>query len=306
MASSDRLCVVTGAFGYTGRHIARMLLDRGWRVRTLTNHPRTPDPFGGAVEIRPLHFSRRDELQSSLRGADTLINTYWVRFAWGGETHESAVAHTKMLIEAAREAGVRRLVHVSITNPSADSDLPYFRGKGQLEEFIRNAGISYAILRPTVLFGQDDILINNIAWVLRHFPVFGMPGRGDYQMQPVFVEDFAALAVESIGGSSDVAIDAVGPETYSFAELLRMLKRILASHCVILPFPPIVALAAARAIGALLGDVMLTADEVKGLMRNLLISSRPPSCSTRLSEWLQQNADSVGVNYASELARRRH
>ncbi len=305
MASSERLCVVTGAFGYTGRIIARMLLDRGMRVRTLTNHPRIPDPFDGAVEIRPLHFSRTEELRESLRGADVLINTYWVRFAWGGETHESAVAHTRMLINAAKEAGVRRLVHVSITNPSADSDLPYFRGKGQLEDFIRAAGISYAILRPTVLFGHGDILINNIGWILRHFPVFGMPGRGDYKMQPVCVEDFAALAVASIDGEANIVVDAVGPEIYTFAELLGTVKEILHSRCVIVPLPPTLAWAASKAIGAIMGDVILTMDEVKGLMRNLLVSSHPPPCSTHLSEWLRQNADSIGAHYASELARRR-
>jgi NADH dehydrogenase len=305
MASSNRLCVVTGAFGYTRHHIARILLDRGWRVRTLTNHPRADDPFSGAVDVRPLNFAKPDELRASLHGADTLINTYWVRFAWGGETHESAVANTKALLDAAKDAGVRRVVHVSITNPSADSDLPYFRGKAQLEEFIRNAGILYAILRPTVLFGHGDILINNIAWILRYLPVFGMPGRGDYRIQPVFVEDFAAMAVDSIDRGSNETVDAVGPETFTFAELLQTVKRILKSRCLIVPLPPPIALAAAKAIGALLGDVVLTADEVKGLMRNLLISNEAPTCSTRLSEWLQQNKDLVGASYASELSRRR-
>ena len=228
-----------------------------------------------------------------------------MRFAWGGVTHETAVVQSQALIDAALAAGVRRIVHVSITNPSSDSDLPYFRGKGRVEEFIRNCGMSYAILRPTVLFGHGDILINNLAWILRHFPVFGMPGDGGYRMQPVFVEDFAALAVDSIDGSSNIAIDAVGPEIYTFAELLRMMKRTLGSNCRIIPMPPMIALAAAKAIGAVLGDVVLTADEVKGLMRNLLVSTEPPPCTTRLSEWLRQNADSVGAHYESELALRR-
>jgi NADH dehydrogenase len=305
VASSDRLCVVTGAFGYTGRYIARMLLGRGIRVRTLTNHPRSPDPFAGKVEIRPLHFSRAEELRESLRGADSLINTYWVRFPWAGETHASAVAHTGMLIGAAKDAGVRRVVHVSIANPSPSSDLSYYRGKGELEDFIRGAGISYAILRPTVLFGPEDILINNIAWVLRHLPVFGMPGRGDYRIQPVFVEDFAALVSGSIDGDRDVTIDAVGPEIYTFAELLQTIKGIIGSRCVVVPMPPMLALAAAKAIGRLFGDVMLTGDEVKGLMRDLLVSNQPPPCHTRLSDWLRQNAGSVGMRYASELSRRR-
>jgi uncharacterized protein YbjT (DUF2867 family) len=305
MATNRQLCVVTGAFGYTGQVIARLPLDRGMRVRTLTNHPRVPDPFDGAVEVRPLAFSRPEELHDSLRGADVLLNTYWVRFGWGGESHESAVAHTKVLIDAATASGVRRLVHVSITNPSADSDLSYFRGKGQLENFIRGAGLSHAIVRPTVLFGHGDILINNIAWILRHFPIFGMPGRGDYKMQPVFVEDFAAMVVGTIDGDANMIADAVGPETYTFAELLSMLKEILRSRCLIMPMPPMMAWAASKAIGAIMGDVVLTIDEVKGLMRNLLVSSKPPTCSTRLSEWSRKNAESIGVRYASELARRR-
>lgn len=296
---------MTGAFGYTGRQIARVLLGRGFRVRTLTNHPRVPDPFNGAVEVRPLDFSKPDELRASLRGADALINTFWVRFPWGGETHERAVAHSKTFIDAALGAEVKRLVHVSITNPSPDSDLSYFRGKGQLEEYIRKVGISHAILRPAVFFGDGDILINNIAWILRHFPAFGMPGRGDYRMQPVFVEDFAAMTVEAIDGTTNVVVDAVGPEIYTFAELLGKIKRMLRSRCAIVPLPPMVALAAAKAIGLVLGDVVLTADEVKGLMRNLLVSNAPPSCSTRLSEWMEKNLASLGARYASELARRR-
>ena len=88
-------------------------------------------------------------------------------------------------------------MHISITNPSLDSPLPYFRGKAILEKEIRASGISHAIVRPTVLFGKEDILINNITYLLRRLPVFAIPGSGDYRLQPIYVEDLAEIAVEA-------------------------------------------------------------------------------------------------------------
>ena len=121
----------------------------------------------------PFHFDEPHRLRDVLRGVTGLINTYWVRFDHPLFTHEQAVANTKVLFSAAREAGVRRIVHVSITNPDRTSDLPYFRGKAELESALQSSGVSYCILRPTVLFGKEDVLVNNIAWALRHLPVAG-------------------------------------------------------------------------------------------------------------------------------------
>jgi len=188
--------VVTGAFGFSGEYIAERLLLRGDRVRTLTNHPRPDSPLFNQVEVAPLDFDNTERLVQSLTGAAVLYNTYWVRFEHGDVNHSKAVRNTKLLIEAARTAGVRRIVHVSITNPSVASKLPYFKGKAELEMAITSSSLSYAILRPAVLFGKGDILINNIAYMLKHFPVFAVPGRGDYHIQPIFVEDLAELAVE--------------------------------------------------------------------------------------------------------------
>lgn len=154
---------VTGAFSYSGKYITRHLLAKGEEIITLTNHPNRPDPFGGKVKAFPLNFQNGQELTSNLRGVDVLVNTYWVRFDKGNNTQPQAVENTKILIEAAARAGVKRIVHISITNPSADSHLPYFWGKAANEKAVTDSGMSYAILRPTVLFGKEDILINNIA-----------------------------------------------------------------------------------------------------------------------------------------------
>jgi len=295
---------VTGAFGYTGRYIARRLLADGQDVITLTGRPQQPLPeFAGRVRAFPFHFERPEQLRASLAGIDTLYNTYWVRFDHGDQTFERAVANTRILIDAAREAGVRRIVHVSITNPSIDSPLPYFRGKALLEQAVTASGLDYTILRPTVIFGPEDILINNIAWLLRRFPVFAVPGSGEYRLQPIFVEDLAELALRAGKQAHNAVIDAVGPDIFSFDELLDLLARILGSRAVRIHLPAGLALQLSRVIGALLGDVLLTRDEIDGLSADLLVSSSAPTGWTRLEDWLQRNRASVGEKYASELRR---
>ena len=303
MMGRPGISVVTGAFGYTGKYIARRLLDQGSRVRTLTRTPISGSPFGDQVEVRPLDFGDPPQLVASLDGADILYNTYWVRFARGGVTHDTAVENSRALLRAAVEAGVRRVVHVSITNATQDSPLPYFRGKALAEMAVRDSGLSYAIVRPTVLFSPEDILINNIAWFLRRFPLFPIPGRGCYPVQPVFVDDVARLAIEAGSGVDDVAIDAVGPETFAFEEMVRLLARRVGSRSRLVRTPPPAALLAARIAGRLVRDVVLTKDELDGLMAGLLVSADPPTASTRFTTWLEAEGASLGQLYASELAR---
>ena len=298
-----KLAAVTGAFGYTGKYMARRLLATGQQVLTLTGHPGRPSPFGTRVKAVPFNFDRPDLLEASLQGVDTLYNTYWVRFPHGEVTYDSAVKNTLILLQAARAAGVRRMVHVSITNPDPKSPLPYFRGKAVLEEAIRQSGISYAILRPTVIFGTEDILINNIAYLLRHYPVFAIPGKGDYRLQPIFVEDMAELAVQVGASTENMTLDVVGPETFTFEEMVRLLATHVGSSARLVHLPAGLALFLSQLLGLVLGDVVLTDAEVEGLTTGLLVSSNPPTGKVRLSEWLAQNHKQIGVQYASELKR---
>jgi NADH dehydrogenase len=304
MPASD-LQIVTGAFGYSGRYIAARLLAGGCRVRTLTNSPNRANPFAGQIEAHPFHFAEPDKLAESLRGASVLYNTYWVRFNQAGFTRAQAVENTLKLFEAARRAGVRRVVHVSITNPSENSPLEYFRGKARLERALKDSGLSYAILRPAVLFGPEDILINNLAWMLRKFPVVGVFGDGRYRLQPIFVEDFAKLAVEQGGQTANVIINAIGPETFTYRDLVRQLGRIIGKPRPILPVPPWLGYAVGQFIGQALGDVVITREEIQGLMLELLYVASPPAGTTPLTAWAAAHANTLGAHYASELARRR-
>jgi NADH dehydrogenase len=294
---------VTGAFSYSGKYITRRLLERRAQVITLTGHPRRPDPFGDPVQAFPLDFAKPDELAASLRGVDALVNTYWIRFDRGGNTQPQAVENTRTLVGAAVSARVKRIVHISITNPSSESPLPYFWGKAANEQVVRDSGLSYAILRPTVLFGAEDILINNIAWLLRRFPFFAVPGDGQYRLQPVFVDDLAALAVDSLYHDDNLITDAVGPDIFTFEEMVRLVAARVGRRARLVHVHPRLALAAAQTLSVFVGDVMLTPEEVAGLMANLLVSADPPLCATRLADWLEANRETIGARYASEIKR---
>ena len=219
-ASNPPVQVVTGAFGYSGRYIAQRLLAKGCTVSTLTNSLQRTNDFAERVRVQPFNFDKPDELARSLRQVEVLYNTYWVRFNHKLFKHADAVANTLTLFEAAQRAGVKRVVHISITNPAETSPLEYFSGKARLEKALIESGLSYAILRPTVLFGKEDILINNIAWMLRHLPVFGVFGDGEYRLQPIYVEDLAELAVCYGASQDNVIINAIGPETFRYRELV--------------------------------------------------------------------------------------
>lgn len=305
--STPGISAVTGAFGFTGRFIAQRLLDSGQPVRTLTRRPRlqgsATDPFHGQVQALPMDFDRPEALAESLRGVSTLYNTYWVRFASGEITFDRAVENSRALVRAAGEAGVNRLVHVSITNPSADSPLPYFRGKALVEEAIVESGLSYAIVRPSLVFGEGDILLNNIAWALRRFPVFPIAGHGQYSAQPVFVEDLAELVVAAGDSQEDYVTDAVGPETYTFDDLVRLVARRVGSHSRVVHAPPALTLSLSRMVGWMVRDVVLTREEIEGLAANLLVSSSPPLAPTGFSGWLEEHGDRLGLSYASEMER---
>ena len=294
---------VTGAFSYSGKYITRRLLERGEEVITLTGHPNRPDPFDGSVKAYPLNFENEAELIASLQGVHTFYNTYWVRFDRGQNTQPHAVENTHKLVRAAVQAGVQRIVHISITNPSPDSHLPYFWGKAVNEQTVMESGLSYAILRPTVLFGTEDILINNIAWLLRRFPFFAIPGDGSYRLQPVFVDDLAELTVGVGYAQDNILWDAVGPDIFTFEEMVSLIEQTLRLNRGLLHVSPKFALAAAQFLSTFVGDVLLTPEEVDGLMAGLLVSSEPPRCETHLKDWLEENKESVGVHYASEIKR---
>ena len=299
------LHAVTGAFGYSGKYVTQRLLAAGHDVITLTNSVHRANPFGNKVQAYSFHFDDWQQMAETLRGVRVLYNTYWVRFNHKMFRHETAVNNTLALFKAAQAAGVERIVHVSITNPSLDSPLEYFRGKAQLEQALMNSGLSYAILRPTVLFGKEDILINNIAWMLRTFPIFGVFGDGQYKLQPIYVDDLAQLAVGQGARRENGIVNAIGPETFTYKEMVKLIGEIIGQKRPIVPLPPTLGYAAGWVVSRFVDDILITREEIAGLMAGLLCVDTPPTGHTRLTEWARRHMGSLGKQYTSELGRRR-
>ncbi len=296
--------MVTGAYGFTGKYIARLLLKEGVPVATITNSPTRKNDFGSKLEAVKFNFDDHEKLVQSLRNVSILYNTYWVRFNHRNFTHQDAVENTLKLFAAAKEAGVAKVVHTSITNPSSESNLEYFKGKAILEKALIESGMSYSILRPAVIFGDEDILINNIAWLLRKMPIFPIFGYGSYRIQPIYVQDFAKLAIEEGEKTENTIVNAVGPETYSYRSLVEKIGDIIGVSKPIIRVTPKIGHMVGSIVGKVVKDVIITKEEIKGLMADLLCVDSPPTGNTKLSEWALLNKNSLGHKYSSELARR--
>jgi nucleoside-diphosphate-sugar epimerase len=304
MSKGTGFDVVTGAFSYSGARIAERLLEAGREVRTLTFHPERPHALRGRVEALPYRFDDPVELARSLDGVDTLYNTYWVRFDHGAATFATAIANSRTLFHAAQRAGAGRIVHVSITNPSIESPLPYFRGKALVERALAELDMPYSIVRPTWVFGGErDVLTNNIAWILRRMPLFALPGSGRYPVQPVHVDDLASVCLQAAEVDGDAILDAAGPETMIFDELVQAIRRAVGSRSPIVHLPAPAMAVIARALGLVVRDVVLTRDEIAGLTSGLLVSREPPLGRIAFTDWLGEHSGSIGRAYANELER---
>ena len=301
--------VVTGAFGYSGRWIAKELLNCGYRVRTLTNAIGRDDPFNGKLEVRPIDFTDHASMVSSLSNADVLYNTYWVRYKdkEGRYAHDLAVSNTRNLISAAEDAGIKRIVHFSVANPDKAPDWTYFIGKMEVEKMIVESKLSHAILRPTVFFGGErDVLVNNMAWLIRRFPVFGVFGLGSYPIQPVHISDVARVAVEQGTQIENVILDVAGPEKFSYYEYVRLISQSMGVRRAIIPVPPIVAWIVGKIVGIFVNDRVITRAEIRGLMNGLMASDHKPLGVIKFSEWVEKNGTTLGLRYQNDMKERKY
>jgi uncharacterized protein YbjT (DUF2867 family) len=300
-----RRAVVTGVFSYSGGVIARRLLDQGCEVVSLSRRAApSGHPLADAVAVEPLQFGDAEALERALAGAEVLFSTYWIRFGRDGASFDGAVENSRALFAAARRAGVGRIVHLSVTNASASSPFAYFRGKAAVERVLAETTTEHAVIRPSLVFGgREEMLVNNMAWLLRRLPVYAVPGDGAYRVQPVAIGDVADLALAAARRSGASVEDAVGTEVYTFDEFLSVLAAAVGARArlVHLPAPTVVALG--RSLGLILRDTVITREELGALTAGLLTSGDPPAGHTSFAEWLPAQGDWLGRRYANELER---
>lgn len=294
--------MITGAFSYSGAAIAHQLQRAGHRVRTLTGHPDRA-PTGNDIDVYPLDFTDPTALVGSLDGAQTLYNTYWMRFQHRRCDHDLAVGNCLTLFDAAARAGVRRIVHISVLHPSLSSPYSYFRGKAEVEQGLADVGVPFAIARPAVLFGGRGVLINNFAWLLRHLPVFAIGGRGDYSISGIHVDDLARLCVDLGARSESVVVDAVGPQTLTFKKLVQTVRSAVGSNAVIVPVPGALLRTLSHAMGIVLRDKLLTNDEYQAMADGLAYSDAPATGQIVMTDWIAEHGPELGRRYANELER---
>jgi len=300
MTAGD-LDLVTGAFGNTGAAITALLHQRGRRVRTLTDHP----PAGGREGIEVVPFSGGgDRLAEAFEGVSTFYNTFWMRTGDAHGAYDAAVERSIALVSAAERAGVERIVHLSVAKPSIDSPYPYFRAKAKVEEALRAASVPASVVRPALIFGGHSVLLNNLAWILRRAPVFGLAGDGSYRVRPVHVDDVAALCVDLAGRGETATVDAVGPERPTYDELVRLVSDAVGSRTRIVHLPPRVVLGGSWVLGRALRDQLLTADELYSTMEGLADTDGPSTGQTSLAAWVQGHGDELGRHYVNERRRR--
>lgn len=296
--------VVTGAFSFTGRYVAERLLTENRQVVTLTNHPDRNVAFADRVHVEPYRFHDIDVLAESLAGAETLYNTFWMRTSEDGPVADTVVECSRRLVTAAEIAGIPRIVHFSVSH-ATESELSYYRAKAAVEGIVEDSELTHAILRPTFIFGRKDVFFNNLAWFLRRFPVFVVHGTGEYRVQPVFVGDVAAIAVEYGARTDSVTVDVAGPDVYRFDALLREFADALGVRCKLIRVPSPLAHLAVKALELVLRDVLMTWEEAQGLMDELLVTETPPRGETAFGRWAAANAEELGRSYTSFRDRHR-
>lgn len=301
--------MVTGAFGNTGSVIAELLAEQGRRVRTLTNHPdrstdRAASDAASLIDIEPYCFDDPDRLAASFDGVETFYNTYWMRTGEHGN-YDALVQRSTALLAAAERAGVERIVHLSVANPSLESRYPYFRAKATVEEAMRGSSMPVAIVRPALMFGGRTALLNNLAWVLRHAPIFGVAGDGQYRVRGVHVDDVARICIEAGARRGVETIDAVGPERLRYLDFVTVVRDLVKSRARIVRMPAWMVLAGSQLLGIVMRDELLTRSELYSTMEGIADTDGPATGRVVLTDWLREHAVELGHNYLNERQHRR-
>jgi len=238
------LILVTGATGFVGRALLPRLAEAGLELRCLVRpsrrSPRLPRGIPVQVSIASLADARG--LRAALVGVDTLIHLAGAEWhGRRGDVFAVDAAGTRALVEAAREAGVGRIVYLSHLGADRASAYPVLKAKGIAEEFIRQSGLTYTIVRSTLLYGAEDVFLNVVAALVKLGPgLFLMPGDGRISLQPLWVEDLVTCLEWSLSDltSLNQTIALGGPEFITFGQMVQTVMEVLGVRRLVVPVRP--------------------------------------------------------------------
>jgi NADH dehydrogenase len=276
---SSSLVTIYGGSGFVGRHVTQALARTGCRIRIAVRRPDLAghlQPLGGVGQIHAVQANLRypDSVASAAEGADALVNLVGILYQTGKQKFsavQAAGAHN--IARAAQAEGVKALVHVSAIGADARSPSLYAQSKAAGERHVRKAFSDAVILRPSVVFGQDDDFFNRFAALARIAPVLPLIGGGNTKFQPVFAGDVALAVVEALRNSAAAGqvFELGGPEVLTFRQVMERVLHHCGRNRLLVPVP----FALARFNAAFLQlfpSPLLTVDQVKLLEHDNVVS----------------------------------
>jgi NADH dehydrogenase len=271
------LVTVFGGSGFIGAQVVRALAKRGYRVRIAVRRPNVSYRMRvlgevGQIELVQANLRNGPSIVRALDGAEACINLVGILYEQGRQRFQTLHAKgAEDVAQAAAKQGITRFVQMSALGASLEADSKYARTKAMGEEAVRKAIPQAVIIRPSVVFGQDDSLFNRFAGLASLLPVIPLPGGGETRFAPVFVGDLAQAIVNALTdpASAGKTYEIGGPRTYSYRQLMELTLAEIHKHRALLPLP--------WALSSLIGELaelpskvlpippVLTADQVASL-----------------------------------------
>jgi len=267
---NSKLVTIFGGTGFLGRHTVRALARAGWRIKVAARRPARGyflRPLGsvGQIDFVKCDIAKKDQVAAALAGSDAVVNLCGILFQSGQSFEDVQARGAANIAQAAQEAGITTLVHVSAIGADPDSQAVYAQTKAQGEAAVREAFPAATILRPSIVFGPEDDFFNRFAGMARISPALPLVGGGTTRFQPVFVGDVAAAIVTAL--SSETArgktYELGGPTSYSFKELLQFILSTIGRKRLLVPLPFGLASLKAIVLQFMPGPLKLTPDQVR-------------------------------------------
>jgi NADH dehydrogenase len=296
--------LVSGGTGFVGSAIVQELLRRGGTVAVLGRAAdRVRARFGADVDARQADVRDAGALAGALQGVDVVVNAVQFpgspienrRKGWTFE--EVDLKGTRHQVDAAKAAGARRFVYVSGVGASKDSDKHWNRYKWEAEKYVRDSGMEWVVLRPTWIFGPDDVSLNRFLGFARFLPFVPMFGDGEQEMQPVFIDDIGRIGADAASRpeAANELFEAGGPEVMTMNDVVRTALEVQGKERRLLHQPAAIGKVLGR-VASLLPSPPLSADAIE------FITHAAVADNTRLLAVLQPRLTPLREGLATYLA----